>query len=440
MDTSIQPPTVFASTQSRLVRILDHPHFTTFCFTAFVFSRLLVVFVPAVSSDFSDAGWYLNRALSIARGDGYSERGLPTAYWPIGYPGFLGALFAVFGASQRVGQLANVALGAGSFLLMLELVRYLFRDERVARLAALLFTLYPNQLAYTPFLLTEIYFTFLVLLGSALFLLSRSVWPIIASGVVFGVATLTKPQVILLPLAWGVLGMWSHRLERSVKPELLKVALVYALIAVTIIPWTLRNISVFGVLVPISTNGGFTLATGNNSSARGDYTVDPSVVARINFSVRDQVAADQRARELAVQWIREHPREFLTLVPLKVWRLWAPDGEGVWWYQAGYRNYDASARIFRVLRVLNQAYYAALLGAFALALLLIRRLRVTSAWPYSIFPYVFALYVTAISIVFSGQSRFHFPVMPWIMMVAAWLLCNHDVWWSGARREHSRAL
>ncbi|MEP6878259.1 MAG: hypothetical protein ABI865_05375, partial [Nitrosospira sp.] len=29
-------------------------------------------------------------------------------------------------------------------------------------------------------------------------------------------------------------------------------------------------------------------------------------------------------------------------------------------------------------------------------------------------------YLTAISIVFSGQPRFHFPVMPWVIMYAAW--------------------
>jgi hypothetical protein len=100
----------------------------------------------------------------------------------------------------------------------------------------------------------------------------------------------------------------------------------------------------------------------------------------------------------------------------------APDGEGEWLYQMGYPAYDKYRWLFRTLRIANQAYYAFLLIGFLLSFMHLSKIRASSNWPYSLFPYFLAAYISAISIVFSGQSRFHFPVMPWIMILVAWLI------------------
>jgi len=49
------------------------------------------------------------------------------------------------------------------------------------------------------------------------------------------------------------------------------------------------------------------------------------------------------------------------------------------------------------------------------------RERVIDWW---VLPYAIAAYPTAICLVFSGQSRFHYPVMPFICMAAAWWLAD----------------
>ncbi len=128
-----------------LFQLLDSHRFIPACFVLFVVLRAaLIFFVPVEIS--SDASWYLNRAISIANGEGYSEVGYPTAYWPVGYPGFLGALFYLFGQDQLVGQIANLLMAAGSFFLQLELTRRIFRSESTARLSILLLTIYPNHI------------------------------------------------------------------------------------------------------------------------------------------------------------------------------------------------------------------------------------------------------------------------------------------------------
>jgi hypothetical protein len=188
-------------------------------------------------------------------------------------------------------------------------------------------------------------------------------------------------------------------------------------------PWTARNYATFGVPVFVSTNAGMTLLGGNNPAVVGDYrrdysTADPRF-AIANFSVADQVNADQRARRLAFEWIRENPLDFLSLIPKKVWRLWAPDGEAEWGFQAGTPWYDRYYIAFRIVRAANQALYVVIMVLSATALLALRRLKPRSS---IYFGYLVAGFVTLVSLIFSGQSRYHFPVMPFLLMYSGWML------------------
>ena len=158
-----------------LLRILQHSHFVLLCFVAFVGIRLALLLLIPIAEPFSDSDWYLQRAITLVEQGSYSERGILTAYWPVGYPAFLALLFKVTGPSVIVAQLANLALAAVTFWLLYCVVRNFLHDELVARGAVLLLTLYPNNAAYVPVLLTETLYTFL-LLAACFFLLSRRHW------------------------------------------------------------------------------------------------------------------------------------------------------------------------------------------------------------------------------------------------------------------------
>ena len=378
----------------------------------------LIFFVPIEMT--SDASWYFNRAISIASGEGYSEAGYPTAYWPVGYPGFLGIFFYLFGQDKLVGQIANLVMAAVSFLLQLELTRRIFRSEAAARLSVLLLTLYPNHAAYTSFILTEIYFTFLLLLGVYLYI-TRSHWLWVwICGIVFGLAALTKPQVVFLPGLLVLFHVFSKERRDKLRHPFIKGFAIYLAMAMVLVPWAVRNTMVFGEFVLISTNGGATLLTGNNPTASGGYEENDPLVAQRNFSVQDQVESDRHARKLATDWIRANPMRFVELIPLKIWHLWSRNGEAEWAYQAGYQYYEQYRNAFRTVRWINQIFYGLLLvGSFAAAFLLMKH-RDKVAWPWALIGYCLMIYLTLISIVFSGQPRFHFPVMPWVIMYAAW--------------------
>jgi len=413
-----QPFTSSYGRSAAILRVLDHPYFVVWCFGLFILLRALILLVPV--EVMLDAKMYFDRAAGIAAGEGYSQGGHLTAYTPVGYAGFLGSLFWLFGTSQTVGAIANLVCAAASFFLVLALTRHIFQCSRSARLAVALLAIYPNNIAYTSLLLTETYFTFLMLLGCYLFIVRRTLPYLVVAGLVFGFMALTKPQAIFVPgflaLLWLVTSEgWQRRWV-----VVARAGLVYVMMACVLVPWAVRNTTVFGELVLISTNGGSILLAGNNPSAVGKAFDDDPLLQKRNFSVEDQVAANKRARQLAIDWITSNPKRFLELIPLKIFYAWAPDGEAEWAYQRSSEMYEKNRYLFRGIRVLNQGYYLLLILSFAVAIFPLWRYRHKTAWPWSLFGYVFCGYLTLLAIVYFGESRFKFPAMPWVIMTVAW--------------------
>jgi hypothetical protein len=388
-----------------LDRVLSNSKFLPACFLLFLGLRLaLVLLVPV--APWSDAAWYYGRAVTLAAEGAYAETGLPTAFWPIGYPGFLGLLFRVTGPSVAVAQGANLVFAAASFALAYSVTKRLFESERAARLAVLMLTIYPNNAAYVPLLLTETLYSFLLL--SAIWLLcSRGIrGRLVLAALVFALGILVKTQTVLLVPIVAFLILWDRWAVRDAARPAIEAVLVTSMALLILAPWTYRNYRTFGHFILVSTNGGISLLEGNNSSVVGDYAHDFSytdpLVKAAGFSVRDQVAADGRARSLALHWIRAHPRDFLLLMPKKIFRLWAPDGEAEWGYQAGTAWYDRYSTWFYVLVLV--------LAAGGVKVLLGRRAR-----PATFAGVAVAATTTLISLVFSGQSRYHFAVMPLLL-------------------------
>ena len=409
--------------------------FVSACFALYLSLRVGVLIAVPIDQH-SDSLWYYARGVALASGQGYSEAGVTTAYWPPGWPGFLGLAFWLFGPSPIIGQIANLTFSIMIFFISLSLGTAIFADRIVGRLAVAILTIYPNQIGYVPVLATEIFYTALLL--AALVIVVRgghSVATPALAGLVFGLATLTNAQTLYLPAFLFAAWWFSAGGRLRLLPCLTRAAVVYAAMALVIVPWTVRNYLVFGEFVLISTNGGGTLLSGNNPTAWGDYTEDDPLVRQVPSDVAGQVANDRLARSLALQWIENNPHAFAILVPKKVWRLWAPDGEAEWCYQAGFDGYERYWMLFRLVRVLNQLYYTCLIVIFTISTIFFIRRRGALS-PCAVTGYALAAYFTLISIVFSGQSRFHFPLMPWIAMYAAWTFTQ----WAGKSQPASSGL
>jgi 4-amino-4-deoxy-L-arabinose transferase-like glycosyltransferase len=404
-----------------LKKFFHNPAFVPLCLAAAVAVRvgwILIVNPQPVS----DMHWYYDHAVDIAQGRGYTLRpggfwpenippptlipstaypdsGLPTAYWPVGYPAFLAAIFAVTGPSVRAGQVANLVLGLGAVGLAYAIARRLFGDETVARLTLLILVFYPNHIVYTTLLASEPLFLFLLLAGIALLLPPRSLGWNLAAGVVFGLACLVKPQAILVPLIVLV----SQKQFRAILP-------VYLILAVTLAPWLARNYGVFDQSVFISTNGGYNMLVGHNAHADGGYVFNRAITV-ILAPARAEPARDRLAARLAAAHIAANPVETIQRWPLKLWHLYARDTDGLYWNEQGL---GGSISLFW-LKIPAQLYYLAILAGFV-AFLLGPARRCSAQTRLGVW---LVLYFSAVTLLTFGYSRFHHPLMPWLAMYAA---------------------
>jgi 4-amino-4-deoxy-L-arabinose transferase-like glycosyltransferase len=386
----------------------------------------------------SDAEWYYSRANALAQGLGYlGSAGQPTAFWPPGWPMALSLVFRLMGTSLLSLGLFNLVCGALGAWLTLDIGRRLFGSELAGRIGLLLLALYPNNIGYYPLALTEVFYTTLLLAGCWLMIVRSSNVALVAAGIVFGVATLVKAQtLVVVPfiLAIGLLrepGFW-----RRLPGAGFKLGMILAVAALVVLPWTIRNHQQLGAWVAISTNGGFTLLTGNNDSARGNYTPDDPVIKALDRRTElNEVQSDAEAKRLGIAWIKANPGAFAKLVPMKLLQLWMLDGDAMWAYEGGSPAFASYPAAFWAVRYANQAYYTALLLGFLAAGALMICRRAGKRWlDWWLLPYGIAAYVSTIAIVFSGQPRFHYPVMPFICMACGWLLAD---WFVDRNRGNS---
>jgi 4-amino-4-deoxy-L-arabinose transferase-like glycosyltransferase len=399
-----------------IVNIIQHHLFIPICLLLGVFLRILWIWLvnPGQVSDFV---WFENRAESIASGQGYAVNGIPTAYWPVGYPGFLGLVFRVFWPSVIFAKLINIAFYMATIVLTYILGAELFKVESASRIALCILCFYPNHIAYGSFLATEMFFVFLFLLGAVLLIrASGRIGFLILAGLSWGLATLTKPQFIFLPLIFLV--VFSNNLKTFVKST----AVVLLALLTCIAPWMIRNHIVFGKFL-LSTNGGIVLMQGNNPYATGKHIWDENIESLLgelhttNGGMWDskEVAREERARQIGISYIKDHPVRTILLWPKKLFYLYRSDVDGFYYSMGMMPDLSAAMRyLYLGLRIFAELYYFLIiaLAAIGIRTILRRRIRSQRLGIYVI------LYFTTICLVFFGNARYHFPIMPWLAIYA----------------------
>jgi hypothetical protein len=290
-----------------------------FTLSAFLLSLLprLYVALAWTREPVWDGHYYHFGATRIASGFGYSEdvvvSGLPVwkpwCHYPVGYSGFLGGLYKVFGAELWVAPVAN-ALVSALTVAVVHRIALAWLPLGRARFAALLCALHPGLILYTGVVMTEglsALLLLLVLLG-ALAPHRQRVGGVL-SGVALGLGALVRPTVLLAgPL-----------LLRVFRGNAKSVAIATTISAVStlcvIAPWTLRNCKVMDGCALISTNGGWNLAIGALTETGRFRTLTAKDGCPI---VTGQVQQDRCWGDLGRERIAADPKTWLGLIPKKL--------------------------------------------------------------------------------------------------------------------------
>ena len=366
--------------------------------------------------------WQLARNLAT-RGQLVTDDGRWASRMP-GYPLFL-LPFAWLGARGILAaQLAQAVLSAATAALAAAFVRShaAARDSargkagtcqggkgitlarRLALITGLLVAVDPYAIFFSALLLTEVLFTFEVVL----LVVSAASWlqrpgRLSAAGVALcgTAAILTRPSAA----GWVVL-LWVMLLGfKRFHPAGWRLVAISALtLAAALVPWALRNRAVIGAPAWLSTNGGVTLYDAVGPQATG--ASDQSFLQRMPELA--QMTEPQRDRYLykrAIEQIRRDPLRIVRLAWVKFCRTWNPLPNA-----PGYRR---SPRAW-------------VLAAYTVVLLILAAVGVGfwRRWPATLALILLPIvYFTILHSIFIGSVRYRVPLMPLLAMLAAGGAC-----------------
>lgn len=330
----------------------------------------------------NDGFFYHTFAVRIAQGEGYTWQwpdGVVTsaAHYPVGYPGVVGALYALGGALPVWAMLFNAVVGAAA-VLAAHRIAATAASRLGAILAAWLVCLHPALIGYTPAVMTEGVVGALLAVAFWLTLLARGAgnrggWVRCGLGVLLGLVTLTRPQSLLLAPLFGAYSVRSgpgfspaQRWGRHVGA-----AVLTSLVAVLVCsPWTWRNCERMDRCVFVSANAGWNLLIGAAQKATGAWVpIEHLGVPAECREVFGEVAKDACFWHAGVQEVRADPLRWLSMAPAKLGRTFDGCGAAGWYlHTSNGAEFGAAAQTgLDVLETLWQRGFVLLPALVALA-------------------------------------------------------------------------
>lgn len=290
-------------------------------------------------------------AMNLLAGRGYCVTpGVPSIYLEPGYPVFLGAAYAVFGKTWWAVALMQSLVAAATLLIAYRLAQEIF-DKRSALVAVAILVVYPYFVMQSVGLIDTTLFTFgLLLCTHASYRAARSsqLWPALAAGVILGLALLCRKTIMLcvpvyvLMLYWppteGLAGALPD--TRHAKRATTKLLLAMLAASIVLAPWLVRNYQLTGrfPLIAIHPIDGVWLGNNRHTQAFLEKNLSLDAIALLpeirgsrfdpeplhrRLPPKQAVAQAAFYRAEVWQFVVERPRDFLAMVPLRLWGLWS---------------------------------------------------------------------------------------------------------------------
>jgi tetratricopeptide (TPR) repeat protein len=304
---------------------------------------------PDFRVPYSDAGYHDYWARGLAFGawtppPNEADPEIKTSPYlrPPAYPYFLALIYRITGGSYLAPRVVQACLGLLSVFLGFRLAASRIRPSVGLILAAFMavywaFIYFEGELHAVALLIPLLLlFTILVSGWSRRATLADGA----LAGVVLGLATITRPNAVVLLAAVGVWALWVRSRTRGrTRWGLAFLGLIVGTV-LAILPTTIRNYAVSGEFVPITSNTGVNLYMGNNDEANGlcdgdlpgigdfgtcfDY---PAVLRTLERQLGRPLTSAQASNYLAgqaVRFVRENPGQALRLLGRKALLFWGP--------------------------------------------------------------------------------------------------------------------
>ena len=371
-----------------------------------------------------DYATFWKTAVDLAAGEQPSLRAY-VAMFPhiLGYSTFLSLVLRVFGTGPLVAPITNVFLTTLSGFFLFRLTMHYRKRLHSAAFVLLAWSLFPSKLLYNTMVLSEPWYTCLIL---AVFWLCSEV-------------ELRSPKLgvtLLLGLAAGLL----LRLVNAARP-IAAVPIIALLIWVFLLRkgrdaagrktwWSFTAVLLAAYLLtgPLWTNyerrvlgeepasiPGYSLYVGANTDSLGSYSEeDMDLLQHYRFDLEDGSAENAQQRMLRLSWERAKRLNFARLGPLLVFKLrtFLGNDEGGAYYSLG----ALSRQNYRLLAIYSNIWYY-VLGILALwgtwRLFRFREQRTILLAP------LYVIGLTMAHMLVEVAARYHYSVIPMLLLLAA---------------------
>jgi 4-amino-4-deoxy-L-arabinose transferase-like glycosyltransferase len=332
----------------------------------------------------------------------------PGAFWAVGTSAIVAATYRILGDSYTGVVVLNLLASLLTMVLVFRLGEIWF-GRLPAFLATACIAIWPNLIAFTTILSSELYFIALTLLG--LWYWERrdgAPWMnVLLCGVAWGLACYVRPVILLLPFALILAAL--PRGTASTARTTLRAIAAMALILVVVSPWTYRNLQLFGEPVLVSTNFGPNLWMGNNPDTDGGYMHPPKWAQDMTEIERAHALGDA-----AKEYIRSDIPGFVVRTMRKAAMLHASETIGVSWNQAAIERGLGKAAVVG-MKVVSTGFWLLMLGAAIGGIIVMARRNIIEALLH---PTVIAwAYFAAIPAVIVADQRYHMPATPFIALL-----------------------
>jgi hypothetical protein len=298
---------------------------------------------PGVTDELS----YHALAVRVVEGHGFSfgtnwwpatHADEPTAHWSFLYVLFLAAIYMAAGPAPLVARIAQASIvGVLHPWLAWRIGNRLF-GPNVGLASAAVTAVYGYFVYYSGTLVTEPLYIVAVLwvLDIATAMAARATMPARANAIgpwlLLGVAAATavlfrQAFLLMVPLVVGWT-VWQVRGRRSTTgaPSFGALALagraaiVLAVVAAAILPWTFRNYKAFGQFVPLNTNAGFVMFWANHPVHGTSFrpilsygTVNYGTMLPTDVKGLNEAALDRELFRRGVGFVKDDPVRYLRL-------------------------------------------------------------------------------------------------------------------------------
>lgn len=374
-----------------------------------------------------DQGWVIAR--NLVEGKGYTMTmnfGPVSSARPPVFPLLLAGIFSIFGQDMFIVRIFLAIFNALICLVVFLLGKEMF-GERVGLMAMAISVFYPSFIYWGGYISQET-LTILFLALTVLFLLKSkggSLSSCLLSGFFLGILVLTRST------GYGFLPLFLFWLIFSSRNKVQGLKLAFLLLVVfiiTISPWVIRNYKIHRAILLSSTEGGVTFYVSNNSEVltkgnRDLYYPRNAFQKDLSDHVRglSEIESDRYFYKKGIDFIKSHPNEYLSLMLERFIRFWR--------FYPHITGADDSHKLIHVIIMFLTDTPIIIAGFWGL-LLLFKREKKSAYLLLLIF-----LNFTIISMLIRANIRYRAPVMPYLIILTAYIIYSKCINKFGATNE-----